>query len=760
MSEQTNAEREEVNLEAEEFLFSPNGDIIPVGGESVRVSPDDPERFGSKRLNQKEVNVIFNKQKVAYKSNKSGQSRIERYLNIYKRGWALASQAGRFWTLKCWYLDENTKRAIFKWCEAIDYYRYSAKGRLPWGWKTSDLQIIEFKKKVGKEPAQTIKTNVHDVFFGSYSDFDGESIEALKAKSEEYIVLDELNKKQEKVKSEGKEIDFNSEDFWLYPGNEIIPIKGNPVSDVINDPKKFGFSYRDVEEFSDKTNYLKDKPVAINKIYDEDDILKKMYKRGWVRLQRTKYYWIVECWSLEDYYFTKDVLYSFCKALKENAKKNEGKLPGVWKTERLYIIEFKKYYQLFPFYLTAEASIDEILSGKLHKLYKERKLKVTQLAGGEAEYSKLYKEKGEALGNEQKEPDLNAKAFWLSPDNEIIPVGYDLIRTIIENPSKFGLSPYYPSKETYYEYADSRNNLLKEMYHAGWTSIELTNNSWLAVCWTLDDYLYYTKEHLVEFFKAIKSRRELLEGQMPGAWKTNNLMIVEVQKRDIKKLFPSTNTTIDGFIEGELDKILDERRGMIMQRIKSKIRAPSIYSFCDFKFGSVCLDSERTYAFISTYDENRSYYDNKKRRNELHKELKNLKPDYTKEFDSGWEFTNDKGEKKVIQEPFCFVADIKKDDAVKLGVKYNQKAIIYKDSESFQRISTNEIDGIGNITKKIDLPSSLTMENFKEIYEELREIGKKRKLLLIIKEVEPFGKVDCYRRLKPHRGDKEPLRIL
>src|SRR6056297_166678 len=100
MSEKTNAEREEVNLEAEEFLFSPNGDIIPVGGESVRISPDDPERFGSERLNKKQVDLIFNKNKVAYKSNKSGQSRIERHLTIYKRGWALASQAGRFWTLK------------------------------------------------------------------------------------------------------------------------------------------------------------------------------------------------------------------------------------------------------------------------------------------------------------------------------------------------------------------------------------------------------------------------------------------------------------------------------------------------------------------------------------------------------------------------------------------------------------------------------------------------------------------------------------
>jgi hypothetical protein len=102
-------------------------------------------------------------------------------------------------------------------------------------------------------------------------------------------------------------------------------------------------------------------------------------------------------------------------------------------------------------------------------------------------------------------------------------------------------------------------------------------------------------------------------------------------------------------------------------------------------------DPKRSFGVITSYRSDRSDDDNRKSFEVLKSEVRSMGYGYS-ELAGGYN-----GDQGPVQEPSLFVPKISKDQTIKLGVKYDQHAVLYKDDKEFSLIGTNKNSGIGNI---------------------------------------------------------------
>ena len=78
----------------------------------------------------------------------------------------------------------------------------------------------------------------------------------------------------------------------------------------------------------------------------------------------------------------------------------------------------------------------------------------------------------------------------------------------------------------------------------------------------------------------------------------------------------------------------------------------------------------------------------------------------------------------IVNEKSLFIPNIKKDDIIKLGVKYEQYSVLYKDNNEFVELGTNDDSGIGQIkndfikqgwNKNLNMDSNLIKSIFSEL---------------------------------------------
>jgi hypothetical protein len=131
------------------------------------------------------------------------------------------------------------------------------------------------------------------------------------------------------------------------------------------------------------------------------------------------------------------------------------------------------------------------------------------------------------------------------------------------------------------------------------------------------------------------------------------------------------------------------------------------------------IQSNNSFGVISPFRKNYSTEENLKRYSELKKNVRNeLKLGYI-ELEGGF---NEEGD--WIKEKSLFIPNIKKTDIIKLGELFEQYSVIYKDSNEFVEIGTNEISGIGNVLtnfikqgwdKNMEINSDLTKKFFSRL---------------------------------------------
>lgn len=130
------------------------------------------------------------------------------------------------------------------------------------------------------------------------------------------------------------------------------------------------------------------------------------------------------------------------------------------------------------------------------------------------------------------------------------------------------------------------------------------------------------------------------------------------------------------------------------------------------------IEGNKGFGVISPYRSDYSVKENEQRYRDLKSEIRSLGYGFI-EMEGGF-----KEESGWVLEKSLFVPNIKRDDLVELGQKYEQFSVIYKDAKEFVEIGTNDFAGIGVIqhnfikqgwNKNMNFDSELTQQFFSSL---------------------------------------------
>lgn len=161
------------------------------------------------------------------------------------------------------------------------------------------------------------------------------------------------------------------------------------------------------------------------------------------------------------------------------------------------------------------------------------------------------------------------------------------------------------------------------------------------------------------------------------------------------------------------------------------------------------IEDDKSFAVISAFRGDKSVEENNKNHIELKKDVRNL----------GLGFIEMRGgyleEEGFVNEKSLFIPGISKKNAIALGVKFNQRGILFKDKDGFFEIGTNKSSGIGNITAKFISGAgkknmSMNPEIVREFFSSLMKGGHAgKKFVFSIQEKEDIGHLSRMSGKKP-----------
>jgi len=124
-------------------------------------------------------------------------------------------------------------------------------------------------------------------------------------------------------------------------------------------------------------------------------------------------------------------------------------------------------------------------------------------------------------------------------------------------------------------------------------------------------------------------------------------------------------------------------------------------------------DSDRSFAVISAYltdDEN-----NDLNHEELKKDIRKLNLGFI-ELDTGYTYKiKSSNDEKMANEKSYFIPEISKRNAIKLGKKYKQESILWKDENEFILLGISSNVGIGKTSMKFNMLKNNSLTFNKEI---------------------------------------------
>ena len=106
------------------------------------------------------------------------------------------------------------------------------------------------------------------------------------------------------------------------------------------------------------------------------------------------------------------------------------------------------------------------------------------------------------------------------------------------------------------------------------------------------------------------------------------------------------------------------------------------------------VSSDSTFGVLSPFRKDNTKKENDVSYSELKKDVRDMKYGYI-EMIGGY-----KEEKGFVNEKSLFIPNIKKNEIILLGQKYNQDSILFKDKTGFFMIGTNNYTGIGTVLVK------------------------------------------------------------
>ena len=173
---------------------------------------------------------------------------------------------------------------------------------------------------------------------------------------------------------------------------------------------------------------------------------------------------------------------------------------------------------------------------------------------------------------------------------------------------------------------------------------------------------------------------------------------------------------------------MNKNHDKIREVIKKSVKESFKESVKDLNESSISriwqhIKSDRSFGVISAYVIGLGEKDNQERHNNLKQDVKSLKLGYVEQI-SGYSY---EGEDEQVKEKSLFIPNISLDQLLKLGKKYEQESVVYKDNDRFDLIKVSSGSVIVSFQKK-NTPLTFDKNVFKNAYSQFIKSKNKNRL--------------------------------
>jgi len=272
----------------------------------------------------------------------------------------------------------------------------------------------------------------------------------------------------------------------------------------------------------------------------------------------------------------------------------------------------------------------------------------------------------------------NEAAFFISPRGEIISAEINHIVTIIKYPKKFGLTKEY-IEDIYNKYNEpinlegkAREEIIKSLMMDGWIRIRrYPNKFWSIQVLKLNnkvkDYLYDWSKRILKGLQGFKEYDKFMPVKittLSDNYVDNKMITVDWVSKD--KLYNESVTHERNML---VEKRIEELDDILIESSLSRI-----WQFIEY--------DKRSFTVISAYRGENTRKENKDNHINLKKTVRDMGYGF---IEMGGGYREEEG---FVDEMSLFIPSISKKEAIELGSKYNQLAILFKNNKEFVEIDT------------------------------------------------------------------------
>lgn len=159
------------------------------------------------------------------------------------------------------------------------------------------------------------------------------------------------------------------------------------------------------------------------------------------------------------------------------------------------------------------------------------------------------------------------------------------------------------------------------------------------------------------------------------------------------------------------------------------------------------IRNDKSFGVVSAYKYNIDEEENFKRHLELLEDIRSMKHGFIEQI-SGYKYLSDDNNKEIlVKERSFLVPNVSLSEILKLGKKYEQESIIYKDKERFDLIKVYDSSIVKQYKKDSDQVLNFNEEDLKDAWSQfIKTKGKGDKIpySFTLKEVVPPSRLEAY----------------